>query len=162
MTTTETIDTWLNGIIVDLIDNYNRLGLRASGRWAESLESFIDNNVNSIIFGVKGESYTQQMEQGRGITKKSNGGILQGIIRKWIDIKGIVPKDNITLDQLASAITWKIHKKGIKVPNQFNAGGLVSSIVTKPRIEEVVKQIGIAKLNEIKSTLITQFKNGSN
>lgn len=58
---TDAIQKGAGEIINLLIDNYDRLGMRASGQWADSLEYEITSN--SVI--IKGLDYTQYLTQGR-------------------------------------------------------------------------------------------------
>jgi hypothetical protein len=163
MTTKEIIDNWLNEIQTDLIKNYDRLGLRASGNWANKLEQFQNQDGNLIKLGILGEKYTGAIEFGRLPTKMGSiPGKLKGIIRKWIDVKGITPRDGISKDSLAFLITRKIHREGWKVPNRFNAGGLVSDVITKSRISELMKKLSLYYIEEIKTDLKNTLENGSN
>lgn len=45
-----------------LIDKYDSLGMRASGKWADELEYVIENNEKVVI---KGMDYTEQLVNGR-------------------------------------------------------------------------------------------------
>ena len=74
------INKWLVGVKVDLIKNYDRLGLRASGDWAESLEIFQNRNQGNIKAGITGNDYTQQLENGRRPNKNSS----EEDIKKWV------------------------------------------------------------------------------
>jgi len=156
----EIINNWLTQLETDLIKNYDRLGLRASGRWAKSLDKFIDNKNNKISLGIKGERYTGALEYGRKKTTSTQASspTLREQIRKWIDDKGITPKDKISKDSLAYLIARKIHKEGIKVPNKYNAGGLVTDVITKKRIQELNKAIGLNLIATFKSDIIKDFK----
>ena len=163
MTTKEIIDNWLSETETDLVKNYDRLGLRASGNWARQLEQFQSEGSNLLKLGILGEKYTGALEFGRLPTKSGSvPGKLKGIIRKWIDVKGITPRDGISKDSLAFLITRKIHREGWKVPNQYNAGGLVADVITKSRIAELMKKLSLYYIEEIKTEMINTLANGSN
>lgn len=159
----ESVNKWLDEAKEDLIENYNALGLRASGNWANTLTTFFEESETNFKLGFIGEDYTYYLENGRGKTsatgpyQKSAG--LKVIIRKWIDDKGIQPDGNISKDSLAFLITRKIHRDGIKVgAGQWNEGGIISDILTKQRIEELLKEIAAVKLNEIRTDILKSIK----
>jgi len=93
-----------------IIQEYDRKGMRASGDFAESLE--IEGTFNGAV--IKGNAYGEQLEDGRKPTEKghSGGDYLIDRIREWIKVKNVVPKDGISEESLAWAITKKIHKEG--------------------------------------------------
>jgi hypothetical protein len=153
--TKQIIDKWLEEIKKDLISNYDRLGLRASGNWANQLESFNKETEGNFKLGIIGERYTGALENGRKPTTRGNKpGILRGIIRRWIDVKGIIPYGGISKDSLAFLITRKIHRFGIRVPNAYNKGGLLSDVVTREKINELIKSLSLFYLQEIKTEFI--------
>ena len=155
MTKKEIIDNWLAEVQKDLIKNYERLNLKASGRWAKSLEPFTETEKDKIRLGISGENYTEFLEKpGRKPTSKSKRGKLYGIIRKWIDDKGISPKGGISKNSLAFLIARKIDEKGIKVPNKFNKGGLVSDVVTSKRVNDLIDSLSLFFQGELKSELL--------
>lgn len=145
-------------LIIDLIAEYDRLGLRASGQWARSLRKEV-SNTRLAIFGL---NYTQQMQNGRAPTSGGGDGSVRAKILEWVRIKGIQPTDpKTTLEQLAFLITRKIHREGIKVPNQYNAGGVVSNVITEERIKRIVDKIRFAEAEavttEIRNVLVKQL-----
>jgi hypothetical protein len=61
--------------------------------------------------------YWRYVEFGRRETVKHGDGKLQEKILRWIDEKGITPKDGISKKSLAYLITRKIHREGFKGRN---------------------------------------------
>jgi hypothetical protein len=163
MTTKEIVDNWLHETEIDLISNYERLGLKASGLWANSLEPFNTNTPTKINAGIKGQKYTGAIEYGRKPNtnqspesiRKWVGWAGSTIIKKWCQDKGI-PK------AASYAIAYKIALQGWKVPNQYNAGGIVSDVMTKDRYSDLIKKLSLYYINEIKTDLIDTLKNGNN
>jgi len=150
------LNNWLIEVKKDLIDNYHRLGLKASGAWEKSLEEYAEISLTRIRAGIMGADYSYYLENGRGPSRKKgtgSGKSLKEIIREWIDIKGITP-DKISKDSLAFLIARKIHKYGIKVPNKHNAGGLISDIITKERVKELNEQLILFYIDSFKSEII--------
>lgn len=161
-TVKEKIDSFLEQQRQDLILNYDKLGLRASGQWAKELEPQSVINQTDFKAIMLGMDYTYYLENGRGKTQnKGTGRTLKEIIREWIDVKGISP-NGISKDSLAYLITRKIHREGIAVPNKFNSGGLVSDVITKEKAYTLINDIGWTMLSEIKSSILKQIKIGNN
>lgn len=158
MTQKEIVDRWLEEIQKDLIKNYEKTKRKASGRWAKSLEPFSEEKNDVYRIGILGEEYTGALEKpGRKPTSKSKRGRLWGVIRKWVDDKGIKP-NGISKDSLAFLIARKIDREGIKVPNKYNKGGLVSDVVTKKRVDQLVDEIGLFYQAELKSSLLKTIR----
>lgn len=61
--------------------------------------------------------YWRYVEFGRRPTKNKGDGKLREKIERWIEEKGITPKDGISKKSLAYIITRKIHRKGYKGRN---------------------------------------------
>lgn len=158
MTAEQIINEWNSETKGDLIKNYDRLGLRASGNWAESLEEFNNKSQSGFVFGILGEEYTGAIENGRrpnsnqdpDALKKWVGWAGNTIIKQWVEDKG--------LSISPFAVAWKIAREGWSVPNRFNAGGLVSDVVTDERIAELNKKLSLFFVGEIKSSIIKGLK----
>ena len=154
----EIIDKWLDKTENDLIENYDRLGLRASGSWAKSLEQFKQFDGNIIKIGIKANDYTIYLEQGRQPNASQDQEKLKAwvgwagstIIKDWVDSKGI----NIN----PYAIAWKIAREGWEVPNRHNAGGLVSDVLTRDSIDDLNKSLTLSIIEEFKSDIINKIK----
>lgn len=107
----------------DLITNYDKLGLRASGKFAESLDYEIKGN-KLTMYGAKHSIF---MENGRG----PGGFPPLKAIENWIETKHGLPAIFVEKKkQFAFIIARKIAREGIKVPNQHNAGNVISDVVT--------------------------------
>ena len=119
----------------DLIEAYDKKGMRASGNFASSLEV-----VNST-FGVKllGDAYAQQLETGR---KNGKFPPINSILQ-WIEDKGIANKLNseITKNQLAFLIARKIAREGWKREG-FGGVELISEVITEQRIQSIIDKVG--------------------
>lgn len=122
----------------DLIEAYDKKGMRASGDFANSLEVVMLNNDTKAQ--LWGNSYAQQLETGR------NAGKFPPInaILKWIDDKNISARLNgeINKNQLAFLIARKIAREGW---NRQGFGGveLISEVVTDERIDKIIQEVGI-------------------
>lgn len=148
---------WLSFLKADLIREYEKIGLKASGAYERELEYIVQGNKITML----GAYHSQFMESGRRKTEKGPGkgeGKLKDIILQWIEDKKITPKGGITKKALAFLITRKIHKEGIKVPNAHNIGGVLSSVITDERIEDLLNQLEYIEVNEITTDIINLIK----
>lgn len=124
-----------------------------------------DGNAFHFIFNLP--QYYGAIEEGRKPTVKSEGGVLYQAIRRWIDQKGIMPRDGKSKDSLAWAITTKIHKVGFfgmnhsgkqplaKAMAKARSQGLINEITN-----EIAQQLGkdvkleLSDLNNRKKSLV--------
>jgi len=154
----QVLSIWLEDKRKALIANYDRLGLRASGQWAESLEPFQEISDRKIKAGMLGEDYTYYLENGRGPNKDQSDDAIQAwvgwagstFLAKWVEDKGI--------NASPYAIAYKIAKSGWKVPNANNAGGLVSDIINPESIEKLNRELLQKIVTSFQSDILKNFK----
>ena len=141
--------------ISDLITNYDKLGLRASGSYAKTLSYDVIKTATGYNFIIWGKAYGEFMENGRGATRgsrptsKGQPGELIKAIKQWVKDKGV----NIS----PYAITAKIHRDGIKVPNRFNKGGVISGVINKKYIDDLLNDISTGRLDYYFSEILNKF-----
>lgn len=154
----EVIDKWLKDTQSALVENYDALGLRASGRWARSLAPYQTRENNRFLVGIMGEKYTGAIEFGRRPNRNQTKEALQKwvgwagstFLADWVKAKG--------LRISPYAVAWKIARQGWRVPNSFNKGGLVSNVVTDKRINELMEELRVFYLKEIRTDLVNTLK----
>jgi len=134
----------------DLIVAYDAKGMRASGKFADSLEVMIFNDESSYKAQLWGEDYAQQLETGR------QGGTYPPIdaIKKWIVDKGIFTQalQNIKLSSLAFLIARKIYRNGWK--RQGHGGvDLISQVITPERLQDIIDEVGAVEAMRISSEI---------
>ena len=153
MTTKEILAVEFESIKNDLIQKYNELGMRASGDWANELESRISGNEEKQTAQIIGMRYTEQLVFGR---KPGKFPPIK-MIEKWIIDKGISLEKNITVSSLAFLIARKIAKEGTKY---FQHGGtdLIESVITPERIQSIIYQVSEINVTAIQKGLIEQLK----
>ena len=143
------IQEWNERKQAELIQSYEREGLKASGRWARELEGQTFERGNSYVTIIEGANYTEQLVKGRGKSmKKGSGRSLRELIREWIDDKGIVPSGGISKESLSFLIARKIHRDGIIVPNKYNSGKFIDRVMNEKAISEL-KQIVQRSFGEV-------------
>jgi len=133
----DSFDKEIEQLKLDLIKKYNDLGMKASGEWEKQLEYFVKYTAKIVLVEYFGLDYTEYLTKGR-----KNGGFPPiNVIRKWIDDKGITPKDNISKDSLAFLIARKIAREGT---NYFKQGGtdLIDGVITQERINTIAEAYG--------------------
>lgn len=146
MTDNETIlREWFEQLRLDLIAEYDKLGLRASGNYAEKLHYIVTERRGIML----APNYAYQMEHGRLPGTRPP----RQAIEEWIKAKGIV--SNIPTASLAFLIQRKIFEKGIKVPNKHNKGKVISRILTVKRISELTKKLTYVNAATISSEILT-------
>ena len=142
---------WLDETQKKLIDEYQRLNFRASGRYARELEPFIQGDK----IGMFGARYSEFMARGRGPTSESKRGRLFPVILQWINDKGISPRGNITKRTLAWLIAAKIDREGYKVTGRE---GVISNVITDEWIAELFRRIGNVELQQVRIELTELLK----
>jgi hypothetical protein len=126
----------------DLIQAYDAKGMRASGKFADSLEVRVDG----LKAQLWGESYAQQLETGRRPDGSGTGPQWQNPtedIIQWIKDKGIANRiqGEISISSLAFLILRKIRSEGWK-REQHGGVELISEVVTEQRMQKIIDEVG--------------------
>lgn len=158
MSTESDIKAFGNRTISDLLNNYIRLGLKASGEYGDALENVNTFNNGNIKIRILGAKQGYWMENGRQPNKKqSKADIMKWVgwagstfIDQWLQDKGIVANP--------FAVAYKIATEGWSVPNQHNQGGVISDIINDNWFKEGINVAGGAFLTEQKSDILKQYK----
>lgn len=143
MTPSDILKHELELIKIDLIKKHDELGMRASGKWAESIEV----NVKGTSGTISGNKYTEQLQNGR------EGGKYPPVkeIERWLYEKGITPlEEKMKLSTLAFLIARKIAQDGTKY---YQQGGtdLIDSVITPERIQRIIDQVSEFHVNSFVS-----------
>ena len=150
---TDIIKSYYDDTIKGLIDSYDQNGLRASGRYARELESVITSSGTKINAKITGPIESYFMEQGRNPNKIQTLGMVRSlgkILEQWVIDKGI--------DVNPYAAAHKIVHEGIRVPNQYNPGGVISDVINDDWFDELNKKIRFYLITDIKSDVLSKFK----
>ena len=115
-----------------VVKNYYAMRLNASGRFDK------ETIVTDYGSGVKIEApaYVFQMEEGR------DSGSMPPIkaIKQWIKDKNANAGTDIP-EEAAYAIAYVIKRDGIKVPNRFNKGGVVSTLLNDAAVKKLAAEV---------------------
>jgi hypothetical protein len=155
MSIRDTIEKWVNKTRMDLIANYRRLGLRASGRWERDLESKVKERSTGWRITFLGSKYSQYMISGRRKNIRQDDASIRAFVgwagstflAQWVKQKG--------LRISPFAVAYKIAREGIKVPNRFNQGTLLPDVFTDERISDLLGEIMGVMVNEIRTDIKT-------
>ena len=158
MTSLEFAKEWASEKENDFIKNYERLGLRASGNWAKLLSNEVTESDSKIKIEFYGANYSQQLENGRLPNRNQDPKALKSwvgwagstFLKQWVADKGI----NIN----PFAVAWKIAREGVKVPNTYNEGGLISDVITNESVSLLLNEMTDGMLLGIKSDIIKELK----
>lgn len=135
----------------DLIDAYNAKGMRASGKFAESLEVQVDGFNAKLI----GEDYSEQLEFGR------RAGRFPPItaIEQWIKDKNIAARisGEISISSLAFLIARKIAREGWDRQG-FGGVQLISEVITEQRVQKIIDEVGAEQALVFQSDIIKFVK----
>lgn len=128
----------VQGVRDEIVANYYRMKLNASGEFDRETKVVEDGKSIKIV----APAYIYQMEDGR------RAGTMPPVsaIKKWIRDKNANSGTDIP-EEAAWAIAYAIKRDGIQVPNEFNTGGVVSSILNP----DMVKRLTV-EVNRIVST----------
>ena len=142
---------YLERLRLKLIAKYIELGLRASGDYEQELEPVVDGDKMTML----GAFHSQFMEHGREPGKFPP----RKAIEDWIDTKSSLPAQfREKKSQFAFLIARKIAKEGIKVPNEYNQGEVVSSVVNDflaNDLQEMFDEFGDIYFKRIQSDVVS-------
>ena len=153
---TELLQSFAARFIDDVRDSMNASGVTASGKFNSSLMA--DITPNTIV--ITGAAYAGAIERGRKPTSSGGNGELYRAIRRWIDDKGITPKDKISRNSLAYAITRKIHEKGTLLHyttdyyKRTAPSKVITGVIEDGRIEKLAKSVVLDVITQIKSDIL--------
>ncbi len=132
----------------DIIKAYDQKGMRASGKFAESMEVRV-SDLNAQLWG---ENYAEQLEGGR------NSGKFPPIkaIKQWIEDKGIASKieGKISISSLAFLIARKISRQGWD-RKDYGGVNLISDVITAERMQKIIDEVGASQTIKFKSEIET-------
>lgn len=133
-------------IITNLISKYDELGLRASGDFEKEIELIIEGTTLTVM----GAYHSQFMEKGR----RAGGRPPIASIMRWLDFKKGLPASMYRNKRAtAFAIANKIASKGIQVPNKYNKGEVIKSVIDSFLLNDVTNMI-----NEIGQVFFIQTR----
>ena len=144
------LNEWSNRQKKGLIDQYNSMRLRASGAFEKGLDVKTESYKTTILT----ESHTWFMVNGRAANKKQDTESLRKwvgwagstFLKKWVDDKG--------LSVSPFAVAWKLAREGVKVPNNYNDGTLISAVINQSSFDLLNKELGTYMINDIKSEIV--------
>jgi hypothetical protein len=139
---------------VDVIANYDRLGLRASGKFADGMEVKVSDTGKALHGEILSEGHGWFLEKGRSPNKKATKGqiyFMSKILEEWAKDKGIV----LGSPWMAAK---KIVEKGIQVPNAHNKGTVFSDVINDKWEDELLNRLGTYYIKLIKTDIETNLK----
>jgi hypothetical protein len=154
MTTQEILKVEFEEIKKDLIKSYEEKKIKASGKWAKSLEVEVIQKEYKHTARIFGEKYTEQLVFGR------KPGAFPPIkaIEQWIKDKGIQPiEKNLKISSLAFLIARKISQEGTKYYKQ-GGNDFIEKIITPQRIQEIIDKVSELNVTVFTRGLIEQLK----
>ena len=132
-------------IVTDLQGSMSSKRLDASGDTSRSISYEVEETLTKAILRIMANRSIGALQHGRRAGRMPP----RDVIRQWIDSKPISLTDGMTKDQLAFLIQRKIGRDGIKVPNRFNPGGVISDIINDQLIDKIFKEVKLASINRL-------------
>ncbi len=149
---------YLNELKSKLIEKYKQLGLKASGKYEDEL----DYGIRDRKLTVTAPYHAWFMEHGRRPSKKFPP---RKAIEDWIEVKkGLPPIFREKKKQFAYLIARKIAREGIKVPNHFNKGKVISDVVESflgETVHKMLNELSFVFLRDIRSDILKSFPNAT-
>lgn len=149
---------WLDILVKDARESYEKSGLKASGDYGKQLEGTLKMSTFLDNLKLLGAPHSIYMSDGRRPNKVKSRGMIRfmhGKIEQWIKDKGLRFDDT---DSAAWAIATKIVKEGITVPNKYNDGKVINSLFTAKRFADLTGQLGEQIVFDMRSDLRTAFQ----
>lgn len=142
------INTWLAEAKNELIANYVKTGVIASGQYGKELETKSEQTSTGYRATILGSFHSQFMESGRGPNKNQEpesirkfvGFAGSTFIDKWVKDKGL----NIN----PFAVAYKIARVGYK-----GHEGIITDVINEERINSLLIMINNAFISNIKTDL---------
>ncbi|MDH3381653.1 MAG: hypothetical protein OEL54_03040 [Flavobacteriaceae bacterium] len=139
-----------------LIKEYESVGRKASGNWANDLDYKITDNNGVVVVEFLGSHYTVEMENGRKPNAKQDSKSLRsfagwmankndGLINQWCKDKNINTK-------FAFPIAYNLGKKGYKGLN------FIDSVIERSNTEQLAKDLLGAEVIKVQTELKRDFK----
>ena len=159
------IQAWAESIKNDIGTNYRRIehfGIFAKDEnWDQLLTDKVEQTTNGWKVTIFGPYYSYWLQNGRGptVNKTPHSPTVREVVYRWIkkyNIQAYDPKYN--QKSLSYFISKSIHEKGIKVPGKYNPGGLVSDVITKERIDTMLRDLSLYMIGDIRSDVIKTLK----
>lgn len=151
LTDLEILSQFGSSVIADIKINAIAQGRTATHKAEQELHEQVSESKLQVIDGAGYIDWG--WESGRGPGKRPP---ISKLIA-WIEAKGIVPRD-IPVSSLAFLIARNIGESGTHLHRQGGQSGVVSNVITKERITSLKDSFATKHLNEVKSTVVEEFK----
>lgn len=136
------INNWANNRLDDFRNNYERMGLKASGNWGRELEFRKEETNLKLNIKFYAPAYTEQLVYGRRPNKNQD----KESLKSWVGWAGSTfLKDWVNEKRINAnpfAVAWKIAREGWKVPNANNSGKLLDDVLSFNKVKELAQIIG--------------------
>lgn len=145
---------YLDQTKIDVIANYERLGLRASGKFADEMEVKVTDTGKALHGEILSAGHGWFLQEGRKPNKRATKGqiyFMSKILEDWAKDKGII----LGSPWMAAK---KIVEKGIQVPNAHNRGTVFSDVINDKWEEELMNRLNTHYIKLITTDIQTNLK----
>lgn len=139
-----------DAVVQALRESFDRNRINASGRLRDSLLS--EAEPDRLI--VSGADYIFNVEDGTPPTQSGRPTYaLQRAIKRWLDDKGIAPKEGTTRNEQAWQISSKIAELGTQLFQNKGNSGVLSDVINEKLLDSIAaKALRETELNFLEGT----------
>ena len=142
-------------------DSMTRMGKNVTGRTSRSIRHEVtDKTGEGPRLKVIAESQLVALEEGRGPTKKGQGGVLQPVIEQWVRNRSIASGPEV--QGIAYVITNQIHEKGTlqyQITQRTGKGsGVITDTINDPEIDAVASTVSNIYIRGTIENILNSFE----
>lgn len=145
MSLKETIEKWCLDIQHDLAQE------RPNDKWPDEVTHEVTETNKGFNAKIEGASYVYWLDMDRGPTSDRKKGRLYGIIKAWVQEKGITAA-GINQNSLAFLIARKIDRQG------YIGKDFLGKVINDNRIEKLNSDLTVLYVKQIRSNIIKQWQ----
>lgn len=155
-TVLQQINEWLSNKKTAILDNYEKMNFRASGKFEDDLETKVEQEDNNYKIQILGSAHTYFMENGRQPNKNQSPEAIKAFVgfagstflADWVNNKGL------TINPFAVAHVIATEGTKHKEP-------IISSVINDESINELLEHLSVKLINEVKSDVLKNYANAT-
>lgn len=143
----KTIETFLDRLFYEIINEAVSQGRMGSGGIANSLEVKVEGESHQLL-GWRW--INEAWESGRGPTENTGGdGAVKRGVARWVSEQNITPRDDISIKSMIYLITRSIHEKGSLLFQQGGHSGVLSHSINEAALNRLSKEVLISYSSDV-------------
>lgn len=155
-TVLQQINEWLGEKKTAILDNYEKMNFRASGKFEDDLETKVEQSGDNYKIQILGSAHTYFMENGRQKNKNQSPEAIKSFVcwagstflAEWLNNKGFIANP--------FALAYVIATEGTK-----HKEPVISSVINDESINELLEQLSGKLIDEVKSDVLKNYANAT-